>query len=314
VIDPSPRLTVQAGARFDHIRNFDGGLVATDLTTGVVTDTRSYADHEESTVNPSLGAVYRAGAAVSLRASAYTGFRAPTPAELYKGSRSQNVIVEPNSELDSEHLVGFELGADYHPSPRFFARINGFSNDLEDLMVPTTVAVAGPAGGIIPPCGVVPPRNACRQRNNIGRVGAAGIELEGEYRPSEHWSLSLSGLLEESEIESAPELPQLEGKRLPQVPEESMVLRLRWSDPDILDAMIQGRYVGQRFEDDVNTISIDDFTTIDLLLSRQLNRSLGLFAGIENLLDEHYEVTRDPTGLVTVESRQAHVGIRFSHR
>ena len=314
VFDPSPRFTIQAGARFDHIRNFDGGLVASDLTTGAVTDQRSYADHEESTVNPSLGAVFRASDGLSLRASAYTGFRAPTPAELYKGSRSQNVIVEPNSELDSEHLVGFELGADYHPSFRFFGRLNAFVNELEDLMLPTTVAVAGPAGDIIPPCGVVPPRNACRQRTNLGRVGAAGIELEGEYRPSERWSVSLSGLLEESEIESAPQIPQLEGKRLPQVPEQSVVLRVRWSDPEILDAMIQGRHVGQRFEDDVNTISIQDFTTVDLLLSRQLNRSIGLFAGVENLLDERYEVTRDPTGLVTVESRQAHVGLRFAYR
>ena len=140
------------------------------------------------------------------------------------------------------------------------------------------------------------------------------IELEGEFRPSERWSVSLSGLLEESEIESAPQLPQLVGKRLPQVPEQSVVLRLRWSDPDILEAMIQGRHVGQRFEDDVNTISIQDFTTVDLLLSRQLNRSIGLFAGVENLLDERYEVTRDPTGLVTVESRQAHVGVRFAHQ
>jgi outer membrane receptor protein involved in Fe transport len=314
VFDPSPRLSVQAGARFDHIRNYDGGLVASDPRTGVVTGTRDYSDHEESVVNPSLGAVYRASEDVSLRASAYTGFRAPTPGELYKGVRAQNVITEPNSELDSERLVGAEIGADFHSSPRFFGRLTGFWNKLEDLILPTTVAVAGPAGDVIPPCGLVPPRNACRQRTNVGRVDAAGLELEGEYRPSERWSISLSGLLEEIEVESAPELPALVGKRLPQVPEQTVVLRVRWSDPDILDAVVQGRYVGQRYEDDVNTIAIHDFTTVDLLLSRQLKRSIGLFAGVENLFDERYEVTRDPTGLVTVERRQAHVGIRFAHR
>jgi iron complex outermembrane receptor protein len=148
----------------------------------------------------------------------------------------------------------------------------------------------------------------------VGRVGAAGIEFAGEYRPTERWSVSLNGRLEESEIESAPQLPQLEGKRLPQVPEQSVVLRVRWNDPQILEATIQGRHVGQRFEDDVNTISIREFTAVDLLLSRRLDRSIGLSAGVENLLDERYEVTRDPTGLVTVESRQAHVGLRFAYR
>jgi outer membrane receptor protein involved in Fe transport len=141
-----------------------------------------------------------------------------------------------------------------------------------------------------------------------------GLELEGEYRPSDRWSISLSSLLEDVEVASAPELPALVGKRLPQVPEQTVVLRLRWSDPEILDAMVQGRYVGERFEDDVNAIPIHDFTTVDLLLSRQLKPSIGLFMGVENVFDERFEVTRDPTGLVTVERRQAHVGVRFSHR
>jgi outer membrane receptor protein involved in Fe transport len=78
--------------------------------------------------------------------------------------------------------------------------------------------------------------------------------------------------------------------------------------------MVQGRHVGGRFEDDVNTIQIDDFTTADLLLARRINRSIGVFVGVENLFDERYEVTRDSTGLVTVERRQAHIGVRFSHR
>jgi outer membrane receptor protein involved in Fe transport len=176
------------------------------------------------------------------------------------------------------------------------------------------VAVAGPAGAVIPPCGVVPPRNACRQRRNLGRVEAVGVEIEGEYRPTEHWSISLSSLLEDTEVESAPQLPDLVGKRIPQVPEETVVLRLRWSDPEILDAMIQGRYVGDRFDDDINTLLVHSFTVADLMLSRQLTRSTGVFLGVENLFDENYEVLVDTTGLVTVERRQAHVGVRFSHR
>ena len=314
VFEPGPRWSLQAGARFDQIRNHDGSSVTTDLVTGNVTSVVPYADHDESTVNPSLGAVYRASDDVSVRASAYTGFRAPTTGELYKGFRSGSTTTESNSELDAERLRGAELGADYHPSGRFFGRATAFWNELEDLILNTTVGVAGPAGAVIPPCGVILPRGVCRQRNNVGKVEALGLELEGEYRPNERWSFSLSGLFEETEIESAPQLPDLVGKRVPQTPEQTVVARVRFADPRIVDAIVQGRYVGQRFEDDVNSLSLSDLTIADLMLSRQVHEMLSVFVGVENLFDERYEVQRDTTGLVLVERRSAHVGVRFAHR
>jgi outer membrane receptor protein involved in Fe transport len=314
VFTPSARWSIQAGARFDQIRNHDGHVVNSDLTTGAVTSVVDYADHDETTLNPSLGAVYRASDAVSVRASGYTGFRAPTTGELYKGFRSGSSTTEANSELGAERLQGAEVGADFHSSTRFFGRVNAFWNELEDLIVNTTVAVAGPAGAVIPPCGPVPPRGVCRQRNNVGQVEAVGIELEGEYRPGGRWSFALSALLEETEIESAPQLPDLVGKRVPQSPEQNVVARVRFSDPDLFDAQLQGRYVGQRFEDDINTLSMDHIAVADLSLSRQIVPSLGVFLGVENLFDERYEVQRDTTGLVLVERRMAHIGVRFAIR
>ena len=148
----------------------------------------------------------------------------------------------------------------------------------------------------------------------MGQVEAIGLELEGEYRMTPRWSVSLSGLLEETEIESAPQLPDLVGKRVPQSPEESFVLRVRFADPDIIDAMLQGRYVGQRFEDDINTLPLESLEVADLMLSRQIIPSIGLFAGVENLFDQRYEATRDTTGLVQVERRTAHLGLRFAYR
>jgi iron complex outermembrane receptor protein len=101
------------------------------------------------------------------------------------------------------------------------------------------------------------------------------------------------------------------GKRVPQSPEQSFVLRVRFADPDIIDAMLQGRYVGQRFEDDINTLPIDHLAVADVVLSRQLTPALGLFLGVENLFDQRYEVLRDTAGLVLVERRTAHIGVRF---
>ena len=82
VYDAGPRWSIQAGARFDQIKNHNGQLVNSDIATGNVTSVVRYAEHDESTFNPSIGAVYSASDDVSVRASAYTGFRAPTPGEL----------------------------------------------------------------------------------------------------------------------------------------------------------------------------------------------------------------------------------------
>jgi outer membrane cobalamin receptor len=145
-------------------------------------------------------------------------------------------------------------------------------------------------------------------------VRAVGLELEGEYRPSPHWSFALSGLVEQTEVTHAPQLPDLVGRWLPQAAEEQAVLRVRWSDPDLLDVLVQGRYVGPRFEDDVNTLELGDLVVADLTVSHRLNDSISLFGAVENLFDRAYEVSHDTTGLVQVERRLAHLGARFHYR
>jgi outer membrane receptor protein involved in Fe transport len=315
VLTPSPRWSVQAGARADHIRNHDGRSVASDIATGAVTSVRVFPDDSETTVNPSLGAVFAATDEVSLRLSSYTGFRAPTPSELYKGFRAGgNAVTEANPELDPERLRGAEVGIDYRRAARFFGRATAFWNELEDLILQTTVGVAGPAGSTIAPCGFVGPRGVCRQRNNVGRARAAGVELEGEFRPSARFSLALSGIFEETEVTRAPELPELVGKRIPQAAEEQLVARVRFSDPALLDALLVGRYLGERYEDDVNQLLVEDLVVVDLTLSRRLTGAASVFAGVENLLDREYEVRRDTTGVVLVARRTAHAGVRFSYR
>jgi outer membrane cobalamin receptor len=104
------------------------------------------------------------------------------------------------------------------------------------------------------------------------------------------------------------------GKRIPEAPEQTLVLRVRFSDPELLDVLLQGRYVGQRFGDDTNTLSLGSLAVADLTVSRRLTASTSVFLGVENLFDREYEAQRDSAGLVQVERRLAHVGVRFRSR
>lgn len=70
---------------------------------------------------------------------------------------------------------------------------------------------------------------------------------------------------------------------------------------------------GEQYEDDLNTLELDDFVVVDLLLlRRRLRQGLELFAGVENLFDETIEAGRTADGVVSVGApRLIHGGIKL---
>jgi len=58
---------------------------------------------------------------------------------------------------------------------------------------------------------------------------------------------------------------------------------------------IQGRFVGDQFDDDQNLYPLGRFYTMDLQIGRNLTRNLQVFAAAENLTNERYNVANTPT-------------------
>lgn len=58
---------------------------------------------------------------------------------------------------------------------------------------------------------------------------------------------------------------------------------------------VQGRFVGNQFDDDQNQYSLGRFYTMDLQIGRNLTRNVEVFAAAENLTDERYNVANTPT-------------------
>jgi outer membrane cobalamin receptor len=81
---------------------------------------------------------------------------------------------------------------------------------------------------------------------------------------------------------------------------QTAALRLGYTNPSFLDVTVAGRYLGKRFEDDVNAAEIDDSFVVDVRLGRQVTRTVSAFATIENLFDTPYEISRNGRGLVRV--------------
>ena len=225
----------------------------------------------ETSLNPRLGILLRGSRWLTLRSSAYRGFRAPTLNELYRPFRVGNVLTAENPDLGEEHLWGGELGADLHPSGPVLVRINGFWNSLRDPVGNATISVG--------------PQFIQRQRQNLGQVSVRGLELETGLEGDLPWSLRMGYLYAWTEVRET-------GLRLPQVPRHQVTAEVRYDGP--FTASLQGRWVGDQFEDDRNTMVLERFFLLGASVRKPLGETLEVFLAVENLLDQDYVVRLTP--------------------
>jgi outer membrane receptor protein involved in Fe transport len=89
--------------------------------------------------------------------------------------------------------------------------------------------------------------------------------------------------------------PSLVGLDVPQVPRQQFTWEARYWNPSQLLLSLQGRFVGQQFDDDLNQYPLARFYAMDLLIGRNLNHHMEVFAAAENVTDQRYQVARTPT-------------------
>ena len=117
--------------------------------------------------NPRASVAYRLGGGLSLRGSAYKGFRAPTLNELYRGFRAGNTQTNPNEALAPERLTGGDGGV-LATRGRLSARVTGFWNVLDDVITNVTLSTT--------------PQLITKQRANADKMRTAGVEFETAVR------------------------------------------------------------------------------------------------------------------------------------
>jgi iron complex outermembrane receptor protein len=277
LVSLTPRLSLTVGARLDGWRN------------------EGDEEREETAFSPRASLLWKATDRWAWTASAYRGFRAPTLNELYRDFRVGDVLTLANEDLEAERLAGAETGAVF-TSPRVTARSVLFWMEVDRTVANVTLSVT--------------PGLITRQRQNLGRTRSRGLELEGTARLGDRWTLSGGYLLSEATVESGGDL---EGLRIPQVPEHQASLQLRFFDPGIGTLGLQARWTGDQFDDDRNQLPLESFATVDALLSRPLGRGLEVFLAAENLLDEGYETGRTPVRSLG-PPRSVRAGVRFERR
>jgi outer membrane receptor protein involved in Fe transport len=140
----------------------------------------------------------------------------------------------------------------------------------------------------------VQPTLITRQRENLGRTRAAGIELDSVARLSETLRVSCGYQYVAATVVRFPTNRALEGLWIPQVPRHQLTLQARYSHASRLTVSIQGRFVGAQFDDDQNLLRLDRYFTLDAMVARSFGHGLEVFAAAENLLNQRYTVGVTP--------------------
>jgi outer membrane receptor protein involved in Fe transport len=242
---------------------------------------------------PRAAVSWRAAPGISVRGSAYAGFRAPTLNELFRGFRVGNTVTTANAALTPERARGAEGGV-LVARGRWSARAIGFWTDLRDAIANVTLSVE--------------PTLVSRQRRNAGHVHAAGVELETEFRASPALTLTVSAAALRSRFADVVE-PELEGNRVPQVPSYQLAAGVRYAAP-AFTVTADLRALGGQFEDDRNQLRLEPSALVDALVERRLGRGARVFAAIENLFDAEQQVGRTPITNVGLP-RSFRAGVRI---
>ena len=278
---------VAGGVRADLAAAFDARRFEYDLANGAPTLNETPGDSDEVVLSARLG-LRRALGPIDLRSAAYAGFRPPTLNELHRPFRVGNDVTEANAALQSERLAGAEIGLGGETWS-----VTLFYNRLDDAIGNVTLGV-GP--GTFPRVGFLPAGGAYRQRQNLGRIEAWGLEADAAWRFSA-FEVRAGLAATDAEITHAPAAPQLEGLAPAQAPDLTVTFGALWRIDPRWSLALDGRWESKRWEDDLNTRALSAALNADARLSLRLNERADLSLAVENLFDAAIETGETGAGI-----------------
>lgn len=281
----TPTWLLTADARLDSWRNYDALSTTQPLAAAGPLAVQNFSNFSQNAFSPRVSLLHRLNSQVSAYASGYRAFRAPTLNELYRPFRLGNVVTLANNGLAAEQLTGAEAGASYSPfGSRFLLRGDFFwdqiANPIENVTLTATQALI------------------TRQRQNLGRIGTRGIELDVESQLTS--SLILDGGYQyvDARVLSFPGNQVLAGLRVPEVPAHNLTAQLRYTLPGRFTAGVQARYMSSQYDDDLNQFLLGPAFVVDALVSHPLRHGAEIYAAAENLTGQRYAIAATPVVFV----------------
>jgi vitamin B12 transporter len=218
---------------------------------------------------------------VRLKASAGTGFKAPSLDQLYHDYPSFFFFANP--DLKPETSTGYDVGADWTPFDGFTAGATWFRNDIKNLIATDPVTFST----------VV----------NIGKAHTQGVELFAKWRVMETLNLRADYTYTDA-------IDGTTGLELLRRPRNKASLNAGWRFlPQAgLDATLLyvGPWIDGSRDFSIPRLKTDGYVTMDVAAHYDLDERFTLFARADNLFDERYE---NPVGFLGPE-RAFYAGVQ----
>jgi outer membrane cobalamin receptor len=298
-----------AAVRADRVRNEEGRRIIRSLNPETVTSDSSLGTFATDRLTGSFGLRWQQSDWLGWRGSVYEAFRAPSMYEMYYPRfSSRGTVTEANAELEPERLRGVEVGTDLTLASGLIARVTAFTNRVRSPIMDVTIATAGAQAEVIAPCGLMPARQTCAQRQNVYALRSRGLETELDWQVSTALDLSAGHAFSPTKV-IAPGHPA-DGMQAIRSARHTFTTSLTYA-PRWLTISIDAKRIGARFDDDVNTVKLDPFTLVGLRVNRSVGRGRMVYVKVENLLDEEFEVARTRAGLADLGApRWVTAGVR----
>jgi len=283
------KVVLTGGARVDRW-TLTNGFFHERNGAGAPTSLLAFPDRSGTEFTGRGGLLYRPVAAVALRAAAYTGFRLPTLNELYRPFTVFPVTTQANANLKPERLRGAEGGIDVSPAHGLTLSGTVFYNELTDAIANVTIGTN------------------LRRRQNVKAIAAKGVEANIVWRRGA-MMLEASYAYSDSKVKAPG--TALDGLIPAQSPRHAASATLAWAPKagPMLSATV--RYVGDQYEDDLQTGKLPAATTVDLFGKMPIARGFSAIVRAENVFDATVE-TRNQAGSIDLGTpRTLWIGVRY---
>jgi outer membrane receptor protein involved in Fe transport len=301
-------ITLTAGARADHWRISAGRLFEFDSDTGAATLNIATPARDGWRGTARGGALWRPLPGLGLRGAAYSGFRLPTPNELYRPFRVGADATAANPALGLERARGVEAGFDWQPLPTARLSVTGYANELQGAIANVTL---GRGPGTFPQVGFVAAGGAFRQRLNLDAVTVKGIEADASVQIG-GWQASASLAWADPRVKASGLAAGLDGLRPAASPQISASATFGWTSERLCGSLTV-RHFGAQFDDDQNLRRIAAATTLDASARLALWRGLSVEARAENIGDAQVVSGVSADGLIDrAQPRTLWLGLRWA--
>ena len=296
LIQVAPRWLLSVSARYDHWSNTNAFFLCTPIA-GACPSNTIFPDRTYDAFSPRLTLQHQINSNLSWNASIYRAFRAPTLNELYRSFRQGNTLTNANPNLRSEELTGGDASVAINGfQHKLEARGTFFFNEIIDPVANVTISST--------------PALITRQRQNLGRTRAPGFEIDTTAHFTRALSLSVGYQYVDAVVSSFNAVPSLVGLWVAQVPHNVLTFQGRYLNPSRINISVNGRMVGQQFDDDQNLFPLGRFFVLDAMVWRSVGHGVELFTAAENLFNVKYATAATPVTQLGLPIT-ARFGLRF---